>query len=285
MILPQALALSAQLIVLVAASDRMPELNVEPVCKGIAEQGGVTFRDPSVGQEKNNCIESEQAVRAQVLKEWSNFVPADRTHCVNETTMGGLSSYTELITCLEMARDVRGLRSAEAAPSQAATARSPSPPSTPTVQPVPSTATVQPIPSPPAAQPTPANPHSRPSSPIEPQTRTDSTLLKELQQAKADALDAKTSEAAARRKLADAEADLKRAKEEAARASQEAKQARADAQSARESQAKAENKVADLEAARTAAEEQVKACQNAPKSQSGFGARLRSWFGHKPSNP
>jgi len=285
MIFPQALALSAQLIVLVAVGDRMPELNVEPVCKGIAEQGGVTFRDPSVAQEKKNCIESEQDVRAQVLKQWSSFVPADRTHCVNETTMGGLSSYTELITCLEMARDVRSLRSAEAAPSRAATARSPSPPSTPTVQPAPSTATVQPPPSPPAAQPTPADSPSRPSSPIEPQMRTDSTPLKELQQAKADALDAKTSEAAARRKLADAEADLKRAKEEAARASQEAKQARADAQSARESQARAENKVADLEAARTAAEERVKACQNAPKSQSGFGARLRSWFGHKPSNP
>jgi hypothetical protein len=212
MILPQALALSAQLIVLVAASDRMPELNVEPVCKGIAEQGGVTFRDPAVAQQKKNCIEGEQAVRAQVQKEWSSFVPADRTHCVNETTMGGLSSYTELITCLEMARDVRALRSAAAAPSQAATARSPSPPSTPTVQPVPSTTTVQPTPSPPAAQPTPADSPSRPSSPIEPQMRTDSTPLKELQQAKADALDAKTSEAAARRKLADAEADLKASK-------------------------------------------------------------------------
>jgi hypothetical protein len=52
MILPQVLALSAQLAVLVAAGDRMPELNVERVCKGIAEQGGVTFRDPSVAQEK-----------------------------------------------------------------------------------------------------------------------------------------------------------------------------------------------------------------------------------------
>jgi hypothetical protein len=36
-ILPKVLALGAQLIMLVAAGDRMPELNVEPVCKGIAE--------------------------------------------------------------------------------------------------------------------------------------------------------------------------------------------------------------------------------------------------------
>jgi hypothetical protein len=91
MILPKALALSVQLIMPVAAGDLVPQLNVEPVCKGIAEQGGVTFRDPGVAQEKKNCIESEQAIREQVIKQWSSFLPADRTHCVNETTMGGLS--------------------------------------------------------------------------------------------------------------------------------------------------------------------------------------------------
>ena len=125
MILPQALALSAQLIVLVAAGDRMPELNVEPVCKGIAEQGGVTFRDPAVPQEKKNCIESELAVRQELIKQWSSFSADDRTHCINETTMGGESSYTELLTCLEMARDVRAMR-AEAASSRATVPRAPS---------------------------------------------------------------------------------------------------------------------------------------------------------------
>jgi hypothetical protein len=80
------------------------------VCKGIAEQGGVTFRDPAVPQEKKNCIESEQAVREQLVKQWSSFTADDRTHCINETTMGGESSYTELLTCLEMARDVRAMR-------------------------------------------------------------------------------------------------------------------------------------------------------------------------------
>jgi hypothetical protein len=62
----------------------------------------------------------------------------------------------------------------------------------------------------------------------------DTTLLKALQQAKNDALDAKVSEQAARRKLADAEADLKQAKDEAGRATKQAEQAKADAQSARD---------------------------------------------------
>src|SRR6516225_9650344 len=125
MILPKALALSVQLITLVASGDRVPQLNVEPVCKGIAEQGGVTFRDPAVPQEKKNCIESEQAVREQLVKQWSSFTADDRTHCINETTMGGESSYTELLTCLEMARDVRAMR-AEASSSRAGATRAPS---------------------------------------------------------------------------------------------------------------------------------------------------------------
>src|SRR5262245_21114496 len=129
MILPKALALGLQLVMPVAAGDGVPHLNVEPVCKGIAEQGGVTFRDPGVETEKKNCIDSEQVIRDQLVKQWSSFSADDRTHCINETTMGGLSSYTELLTCLEMARDVRAMR---AASSRAAATRAPSSPSTTT---------------------------------------------------------------------------------------------------------------------------------------------------------
>jgi hypothetical protein len=58
-------------------------------------------------------------------------------------------------------------------------------------------------------------------------------MVKELQQAKVDAINAKTSESMTQRKLADTEADLKQVKDEAARASKEAEQARSDAQTAR----------------------------------------------------
>ncbi|HXX04300.1 MAG TPA: hypothetical protein VEJ37_08185 [Xanthobacteraceae bacterium] len=109
MILPSALALGLQLVI-PAAADGVPSLNVEQVCEGIAQQGGVTFHDPQIAQEKKNCIESEQSIRAELTKQWSTFSAADRTHCVNESVMGGESSYTELLTCLEMARDVRTLR-------------------------------------------------------------------------------------------------------------------------------------------------------------------------------
>src|SRR6476469_2343212 len=193
MVLPKVVALSVQLIIPVAGADRLPQLDVEPVCKGIAEQGGVTFRDPAVPKEKKNCIESERAVREQLSKQWSSFSADDRTHCLNETTMGGESSNTELLTCLEMARDVRATR-AEATASRAAPTRSPSSPSQPNVQPAP------------------AERASRPTSAKKPPKLEVDSTLKELEPANADAKNAKASEVLTQRKLADAEAVLRRTK-------------------------------------------------------------------------
>ena len=56
------------------------------------------------------CLDAEQADRETMKNEWSTFSAADKKHCIAEATMGGESSYTELVTCLEMARDVRKLR-------------------------------------------------------------------------------------------------------------------------------------------------------------------------------
>lgn len=121
MMLPKALALGAQLLIPVAAGDTVPNLNVEQVCEGIAQQGGVTFHDPAIAQEKKNCLDSERQIRDELVKQWTNFSASDRTHCVNESVMGGDSSYTELLTCLEMARDVRAMREQQGEPPSAAT--------------------------------------------------------------------------------------------------------------------------------------------------------------------
>ena len=114
MILPKVLALGAQLMMPVA--DSVPNLNVEQVCEGIAEQGGVTFHDPAIAQEKKDCLDSEHSIREELAKQWSGFNAGDKTHCTNESIMGGESSYTELLTCLEMARDVRTMSKEAAEP-------------------------------------------------------------------------------------------------------------------------------------------------------------------------
>jgi hypothetical protein len=134
MILPPALILGMHLVMPV--SDSVPTLNVDQVCQGIAQQGGVSFHDNDVSDEKKNCLDSEQATRDELVKQWSSFAPADKTACTNESRMGGDSSYTELLTCLEMARDVRTMQSEQAAdaaakraqPKQPATTASPVPP-------------------------------------------------------------------------------------------------------------------------------------------------------------
>jgi hypothetical protein len=88
-----------------ARTDQYPTLNVAPLCRGITEQSDLQegFRKVTFDE----CIKAEQEDRKTMIKEWSTFSAAERRQCVAEATMGGESSYTDLITCLEMARDVR----------------------------------------------------------------------------------------------------------------------------------------------------------------------------------
>jgi hypothetical protein len=103
--------------ILSARSDDIPTLDVNPVCHGIAMQGEL-----EAGLQRTSfqqCVQSEQDVREQIKKEWSTFTTADKTHCVSLAKTGGESSYTELITCMEMARDVRELhKNANGLPEQ-----------------------------------------------------------------------------------------------------------------------------------------------------------------------
>src|SRR5215471_7621380 len=90
-----------------ARSDDIPTLDVNPVCRGIASQSELEegLQQTSFQQ----CVQSEQATRDQLKKEWSTFTASDKNHCVALAKTGGEASYTELITCMEMARDVRKL--------------------------------------------------------------------------------------------------------------------------------------------------------------------------------
>jgi hypothetical protein len=93
--------------ILSARSDDIPTLDVNPVCRGIAMQGELEAGLQQTSFQE--CVKSEQAVREEIKKEWSTFTTADKTHCVALAKTGGEASYTELISCMEMARDVRKL--------------------------------------------------------------------------------------------------------------------------------------------------------------------------------
>jgi hypothetical protein len=90
-----------------ARSDEVPVLDVKPVCHGIAAQGMDPSETGGPDLAMSQCVASEQEVRGQLVKAWPDFASADKQHCTREATMGGEASYTDLITCLEMARDVR----------------------------------------------------------------------------------------------------------------------------------------------------------------------------------
>jgi hypothetical protein len=245
------------------ASDAIPTLDVRPVCRGIASQSS----DPGVGEKNQTqafqqCLESEQAVLEQLKQKWSDFSAADKRHCVTLATTGGESSNTELLTCLEMARDVRLLRSAYSG----AAATKPAPSAAP------------PPPPPPAAQPAAAVTIPDKEAP----KKHDEANI-EVERAKLEVQTAKASEAAVQRKLADAEAALRKAKDDAQRASADLERAKSEAQNARASEAVIKQKLADAEVARVKAEQ---ACHSGDQSQPTLRERFRRWLG-KPgtTNP
>ena len=57
------------------------------------------------------CSQDETAALGQLKTKWVQFVGADKRSCVETTQIGGFASYVELLTCLEMARDVKSAES------------------------------------------------------------------------------------------------------------------------------------------------------------------------------
>ena len=80
----------------VAASDSVPTLDVAKECR--FEGGSSEVFD--------RCMRDENDARKQIEALWSKAGSADRASCASEATTGGYASYIELLTCLEMARDI-----------------------------------------------------------------------------------------------------------------------------------------------------------------------------------
>jgi hypothetical protein len=101
MIIFPVLLFSAQLTMTVA--DPVPNLNVRPSCQAAANG------DIGIKQDMQVCLDDEKSARDQLVKEWNQFSPADRSSCLRLTTTGGNPTYTEYVTCLEMDRDAKKL--------------------------------------------------------------------------------------------------------------------------------------------------------------------------------
>jgi hypothetical protein len=85
-----------------AAVDGVPNFNVEPSCQAAAKQA-------TAADSITVCRNSEQRAHDEIARQWPQLNAADRAQCVPAVTAGGHPTYTELLTCLEMARDIRKL--------------------------------------------------------------------------------------------------------------------------------------------------------------------------------
>jgi len=98
------LLLSSQIAL--AAADPVPKFDIGPSCRSAGETA-------VMGRSAASCEGDENNAHATLEKEWSQFTPSDQARCVGLVTLGGGPSYVELLTCLEMAKQVKQIPAAD----------------------------------------------------------------------------------------------------------------------------------------------------------------------------
>jgi hypothetical protein len=80
----------------VTIADAVPQFDIVRECRG---EGGTQ-------ETEQRCSKDEMHARDQLQAEWPQFGFGVKLQCIGETNMDGSASYVELLTCLEMERDV-----------------------------------------------------------------------------------------------------------------------------------------------------------------------------------
>jgi len=96
MLMPLQLSLFASLL-FVTIANSVPKFDVARSCTYEGGSKDVVAK----------CVEDEVAARNELRPLWIQSFAADRASCVRETSLDGSPSYVELLTCLEMARDIK----------------------------------------------------------------------------------------------------------------------------------------------------------------------------------
>jgi len=96
------LAIPLALHLIAASGGGVPTLDVHPSCHAAAA-AQITNTD-----RMQACMEVEQGAHDRLVETWKKFNIVDRSSCVR-TMMDFEPTYTELLTCLEIAKDARNL--------------------------------------------------------------------------------------------------------------------------------------------------------------------------------
>jgi len=89
---------------LVAVADVVPNIDLKKTCSDTASVygGGPTQSDI------DNCVTDEQDAHGLLVKQWKQYAAPDKNRCVRASS-DYLPSYVELLTCLEIAKDVKSI--------------------------------------------------------------------------------------------------------------------------------------------------------------------------------
>jgi hypothetical protein len=87
------------------ASGRMPELNVKAICKARSADAKILRSVPD--QSSGDCVHDEEAAKRQLSSLWEIASASIRTQCESDARALGTTSYLDLLTCIQMADDLK----------------------------------------------------------------------------------------------------------------------------------------------------------------------------------
>lgn len=64
---------------------------------------------PTAEEIRESCLKKEHEARDKLKESWTKFTSEHRASCIRSTRAGGIPSYIELLTCLEIADEARKL--------------------------------------------------------------------------------------------------------------------------------------------------------------------------------
>jgi hypothetical protein len=86
-----------------ATADDVPTYDVRKSCKADVQAY-------SSAQNVAACLADEQGARQTLVSQWTQFAPDSRARCSKMVgDVAGPQSYVELLTCLQMAKDIKTL--------------------------------------------------------------------------------------------------------------------------------------------------------------------------------
>jgi hypothetical protein len=82
------------------ASGGVPNFDLATTCRGASA---------GIESVPGTCLSDEESARAELAKGWNGYAPAERARCSELSGMPGFQSYVELLTCLDMAAQAKGI--------------------------------------------------------------------------------------------------------------------------------------------------------------------------------